>query len=460
MIRSSIKFAILAASVFSATSSASAQFAKRPSVADSLAMVNARAIADTGRMKSPYGDLKMYSSPGNCRALMETMEDMYIKNRERDTIPDMKDSLPTAIVEKGRECISRFTPATAPGYDMYNYLLVASRIKDTALMREIVMREVNDSTRSTYYKIHFLGDALTQAYQVEKASYPHLAAFFTEELKKFGKESVVHVISSYRSMKDWHMMRFDTISSFKINNDILAYLDTYKDHLTEAQYQAHFNRIYRDSLLSAWLNLPPDAKEKITKYAELAALNQTDAMSIVEMNTTILKASLINGDPAEMDLVAVFPEGASAEPTSGKVTIYYRINNLTGPQNTLSKTLASYLRLHEKYGPDKLEIVILTTVNGSMWGSPPLTPEAEANLQNWYIRQFHDLPFRVVVNERPIGKRRDGRLLRGTPKFDDFLGGSRVLGYIVGKDGKVKAFEVIAGSEILLDKHIEAELAR
>lgn len=443
----------------------SAQYEKRISPKDSIALVNAAAVADTGRMIPGLQDLKAYSTPTYCLRLLETAQGYVWRSSERDTLFADIDSIPTFASQKGRECISKFTPQTVRKDELYSYMQAASILKDTALIRSIVNVVVSkDSVKdgvTNWYKINFLSAAANLGYAATKPELTDFVSSILNDLMKYGNEAIPSVAAAYDVIKDHYYQRFDTTQLIATAKKRAEYLSQFSEKEFPKENGLR-DKIYRDSLILVWFNRGPNFAADAKRLLELATASmENDPFTIMEREISELKTTKLGGLPSDMELVAAFPATASAVPQKGKVTVYYRLPYGTNANNTVPPLLAKFRRLYEKYGPEKLEIVLVTTLRGFMWDSPPLEPEAESKLQNWYYRQYHNLPFTILINKQALSKRRDGRILRDRPLFDDFLEGSRVFGYVVGKDGNVQAFqEGFLTPEVVVGKYIERELAK
>ncbi len=432
----------------------SAQYEKKISSKDSTALANARAVSDTGRMTPGGINLLPYDNPAYCLTLIESTTKKIWRSDERDTLHEDRDSIPALAREKGRECISKFTLTTVSREQLPAYLHAASILKDTSLMRSIINYALQSDSVTDYYKIHFLDTALEFGYAATKPDLADFVPSLLRQLTKFGKEAAPSVARAYSIIKAHHYRNFDTAQFIATANERAVYLSQFSDDEVPAR-QKMFNEIYQDSLALVLFRRPPDYADQVKRF--------TEALTDIQMFRDVadLQASLIGKLPSDMDLVAAFPSTASAVPQKGKVTVYLRQGFGIKANNTLTPQLAKFRRLMEKYGPEKLEVVLVTTATGYMWDSPPLEPEVEAKLQNWYYREYHGLPFTVLVNKRNISRRTDGRLIRDNPLFDDFLNGSRMMGYMVGKDGTVQAWtEAFIAPETVIEKYIERELAK
>ncbi len=436
----------------------SAQFQKRILPADSAALVESAIVSDTGRMLPGYKDLRAYDTPSYCLSLMKSLERYIWRAGERDTISPMSiDTAPTQVIEKGRECISKFTPQSVASYELPNYLQVASVLRDTALMRTVVNQVLNSDKLDTTYKIHFLADAGKLAVGLNKPNHSEFSLSIVKQLKTYGVKSVKLVLDMYLSMRNNYILVDDTFGLNSLSKESLDYISSFSDEQLKDKkgyIKAVYRDIYEDSISRIWFEMPKDFAEQIIRLKYLATDSSDDMLLVLDRELTTLKTTLIGKLPSDMELVAAFPSTATAVPEKGKVTLYFRQYSISS-NNNLEGRLANLLRLKNKYG-DRLEIVLVTAVRGNMWDSPPLTPEAEAKLHAWYYQDYHGLPFTILVNTRPILKRRDGRLLREKPLFDDFLGsGNRNRGYLVGKDGTIQAFDGMQS-----EKFIERELAK
>ncbi len=409
--------------------------------ADSVAIAAASAKADTGRMILPFQDLSRYTTPGQCLALTKSIESTIWRSNERDTMKyGPSDSLPTEVRVKGAKCIANMRPDNVAEMDLYNLLQASARVGDTARMRATIEYYRNLERIPLERRLKFINDAAGFASTLTRPTpYPFLASVL-DILKSYGAASLSHTASMYKLAGRDAGERFDTTAMIRNNTDRLTYLlsfsaeDRKKAGLGDLRHD-----IYEDSLMLVTYKEEPDWRERRKRFSDVI----WEAEPFMAKINGEIMPSYVGKMPAEMELQAAYPEGASATPVKGRVTIYFTAQTIGGaPQ--LSRTYGVLRRLYDRYHAKGLDVVIVTGLQGFMWYSPPLTPEQEAPLHAWYFREYHKLPFTILVNRREMPKRDDGKVVRQMTQWERFFenGTLRNRGYMVGKDGTVRVVDL------------------
>jgi hypothetical protein len=123
--------------------------AHRDSSADSVALMTALAIADTGRMTPPYRDLSRYDTPGFCLAAIDGAAHARWRKHENDTIQrnSAGDTVPMAAKAIGRQCAAHLPDiAHTPVLELPDRLRLSLLIDDTATFTTVVDRQMTSAT--------------------------------------------------------------------------------------------------------------------------------------------------------------------------------------------------------------------------------------------------------------------------------------------------------------------------
>ncbi len=428
--------------------------------ADSVAIAAASAKADTGRMILPFQDLSRYTTPGQCLALTKSIESTIWRSNERDTMKyGPSDSLPTEVRVKGAQCIAKMRPDNVAEMDLYNLLQASARVGDTARMRATIEYYRNLERIPLERRLKFIGEAAGFVSTLTRPEpFPFLASVL-DILKSYGAASLTQTATVYTLAGGEAVQLFDTAAMIQNNKARLAYLLSFSDEDRKKAGLGDLRKdIYEDSLMLVTYKEDPDWRERRKRFADVIY----ESEPFMAKGYGEILPSYVGRQPAEMELQAIYPEGASATPVKGRVTIYFSAQTIGGtPQ--LSRTYGVLRRLYDRYHAKGLDIVIVTGLQGFMWYSPPLTPEQEAPLHGWYFREYHNLPFTILVNRREMPKRDDGKLVRQRTQWELFFenGTMRNRGYMVGKDGTVRAVDLgnYTGDEYVA-AYIERELRK
>ncbi len=437
---------------------------------DSQAIARAAAIADTGRMAPPFQNVHAYKTPGQCLVATELLQQTIWRAAEQDTMQyGENDSLPTAVRDLARECLTRMNTQTVEEVDLYDLLELSAVSGDTISMLNVVHYYNDLKNVESYRKIYFLMDAVEKARVYRVPGRVAFARSTLDKLKTYGSESILQTVRVWNNLQSDFGTRFDTTAMLRTWAEQIAYFAKFTQEQMKASNPdriSPFDSTYKfnDLMILAAYKHVPQLKDTLEVYGSAVKKATPSSAQIVDIQTHVI-TSRLGKDPSEMELVAGFPEGTTAVPEKGKVTLYYRFTARgLGPR--VSRTFANLRLVYDKYHKDGLEIVIVTELQGYMAGSPPLEAEQEAKVHAWLIRDYLELPFAVLVNRNNTVKLEDGRIMRKPILFDQYFSEDGVYkgsnaGYIVGRDGKVQVVNMVAiGSYAQTAAFIEAELKR
>jgi hypothetical protein len=114
-------------------------------------------------------------------------------------------------------------------------------------------------------------------------------------------------------------------------------------------------------------------------------------------------------------------------PTQGKVSIILLHAERSG--------MPMLHRLKAKYG-DRLDITIVDATRGYYMNAGPLSPKEEADTLAYFYRTVLDAPAAVVVNEAPVRRKPDGRLVRGLTENQNAYRGGQL--FIVDQQQRIQ----------------------
>lgn len=437
--------------------------------ADSQAIAAASAIADTGRMMLGFQDLSTLKTPGACLAISKMMHMAVWRSKERDTMQyGAADSIPTAVREIALRCGGNMRPDNVDEMDLSDLLELNAIIGDTARILQVVNYyedlEHIDLTR----KFRFMHDAVRAAGVFRTPARIEFARSILRRLQSYGEASIAQVGSVWDGIHSDATRRFDTAAVL----ESWAQRTEYFSGFTEEQQKAATpdRRIiftprnqYEERTAIALYKRPEQLDDTLKMYADSASGGNHALLFDISRYIGVV-TSRIGKPPSEMELVGAFPAGASATPQQGKVTLYYRIQEGDIMGVHMRPRYAILQRLHQKYHEQGLKIVIVTAVQGYMWGSAPLEPEKEAELHAWYFRNYLKLPFTVLANRQNLIRLEDGRIRRMPLLFDRYYDEDgkyvgRNMGYLVGRDGTYQTSNtILLMSEATAEAFILAEI--
>lgn len=382
---------------------------------DSTAMQLAAEKADTGRWISGYKDLSRYDTPGYCMALILNITKTTLRRGEMDTIEvgsATHGNIPWAR-EMGRKCASALSIETVSPQEYYNFMYLLIAIDDSVRFDSLLKRQFELATNDEE-RAWILSDAANLTVNVRPISRDILSLVFAQ-LDSFGPsmpDQWAHALAARRRLI-WE--EYDTVAMWE-NNPVVQRWSSFPknkqfspayllvvDSLENAYYQ-------RDTLLpqvsrKSFEQLFRDYRSGVEPQLIAAVINDA------EHHATFSRKEVFPFQKGTW-----FPEAAGTMfLNSGKVTLVYKISrtySLSIKEGRLNATLAQLRRLKEMYG-DKVDVVLHVPTEGYLWSSPPLSVANEAKALRWLFFEHLKLPFILFVDETPIAKRSDGRLLRG-----------------------------------------------
>lgn len=435
---------------------------------DSTAVLHAAAIADTGRMSPGYQDISRYQTPGMCLGAIKRVQHSVWRKRQRDTVyvGTYGDSIPTAAVEIGKRCALNLDLNSTPSHDIYDLIRLAALIRDETLAAAAVDRGLQlaaNSERQGY----LLVDAVEIFFHKSYPALTHLADSALNRYATLGQTAAAHgARAAYIESRFYELITFDT-SRLKRSIERFAAMARGMSDDEVFRYQYVLSIPYYDSLIIAWSRRPDNLADSIRRYmlgAKNTIYNVTKDPAI-ENSTNAVIAILTEGAQnigqvarkVDDGTFKFFPKTDTSVsiPEIGKVSLY--IWGRRPSDGFLDFSTASYRRLLDKYSARGFEVIMVVPTLGYFAKSPPLSPEEEAKLYQWYYHDVAKLPVQLVVYETDVQTRADGQIIRSVEKYrsSDHLYNPT----LIGKDGKVYARLVGLASESQMDAFIEKALS-
>lgn len=424
---------------------------------DSVAIKAAAELADTGRMAPAYKDLSRYSTPGYCLAGMLRHSTQIWRRGERDTLPAQSpaDTLPVEALETGRECLGNLEIADVPIAQIYSMIRLALLVNDiekadTALHQWMAALPEDPRER---------GYAVFDAVHAALSNFPPrltIAERWMEHFDSLGHGAFEPQIKALSSLFRFAQMQFDTTAMIRIN---LVRHSLVEKLTSEELKQVPVTKgtVFNDSLNILWYKLGPDELYDAVKRvgAKWANVYDSSKFSIMLSELGTYQASIPGAPLKEFPIYTQFPDQSQVLYTLDRVTLFVKTRLGNG---RLDSQLATLRRLHEKYGSQRLDIVLVLNTAGFAWSSPPLSTADEAKIIGWYFRDHLKLPFKVVVEETQFTTRSDDRRIGNRPIFVGMYDPIFLRGVIIGKDGNISSINYGFASEAMLEAYVVREL--
>ncbi len=415
-----------------------------PTPTDSMKAIAARIKSDTGRMMPGYRDLSRYDNPGMCLVAMQGVQDAIWRRIESDTIPRYtpRDTIPTAVREIGRSCLSRMTPQSVDSAQLFDLMVAAIKVGDTALARNTVVYHASKITRGVRERGFVFVDAMELAFEGRPSQWVWAESLFPQILALGADAQEPLTAALQLRWSDAHA-RFDHAALARLDADRVA---TFQRLFAEGKVKdsSFLGLTYEDSIDVVEFQRGPNFRETMQRvgdrYVAMASgseIGRTMAEGLVDVR---LGTTKLFGAPApQLAMFQRYPTDAPTTPVPGRVTLVAYIDKLGN--GLFEPYLATLRRLHEKYHDRGLDIILIAQTKGYAWESPPLDSTQEAKLIGWYYREHLKLPFTVFVSKADFGRLSDGRITRGRSKEKPTIGVYRYWRpwwwYIVARDGTI-----------------------
>jgi hypothetical protein len=409
---------------------------------DSAAVIAAAAIADTGRMTPGYRDLSRYNTPGYCVAAIQGVESAVWRRQERVSVAQgsPQDTAPTAAISIGKKCMSQLPDVQRVDsiwlFDMMRLALYAG---DTAKMKASISRQLqlvqNDEARGAI--LHDALDELLDNYTTVAVSHParvELAKGILRQIDDLKEGARVARFEAHRAMYEFiTQTAFDTAD---LMHEAMAMRAISQSMTPDERKEVNLNSAYSltmDSITVAWYRHDPNVPTMLRKMVQPEIDKNPALANSVQM--VMLNQVISQYDKPTPAITGKFwfpSNAAHTVPAPGRVTLVTQVQKGDG---VMTPQLAGLLRLWNKYHAAGLDIVLVTKTQGYSWSSPPQKPDDEAKTDAWYFLNYLKLPFTLIVDEAPVTKRPDGRLVHGRITFENEF--PLPGGVLIGRDGRV-----------------------
>lgn len=137
-----------------------------------------------------------------------------------------------------------------------------------------------------------------------------------------------------------------------------------------------------------------------------------------------------------------FNNNGVPRPAPGKMSLIVNVSHVCGTGcYGVYNTIRS---LQKQYGAD-LDVTIVTSTVGYATGTGPLAPAEEAQKAADFYLNYLKIPAAILVEETPISKRDDGRILRGTSKFAETFASMNAV--LVDRNGVIRWLGLIQSTK-------------
>lgn len=398
--------------------------AQAPLDTESRAAIMRDSVAGLEWMLPAHRDWSRYTHPGQCLQAMNIVQMSTVLRSSHVHRSIQDDTLSTMARTLGAACAAKFTVDNVSAHDWKAFHKLALALGDLSLAHAIVESQLARASTPDE-KGSVVMDALDNF--AERDSRQVAAAdSLVERIPSFGPQALWwHLLALGKSPSGpafdttrWATRNAQIEKEFKaLPFDERHKVGTPNTYATNTWFHVReYSHIAADDLCPAnkrgWHRLAIDS------------LSAKDTLVGEVMSAGCASEAAVLGKPVPPlgggqwfkpgDTVGVPSLGF---PIPGHVTLV--VIDTVGA-GRISKNLAMYRRLHEKYASKGFDLVLVHKRVGYIWGSGLLSAAAETQLIRWYDHDYLKLPFPVAIYDSdatdvpgPLFIAKDGRQTAG-----------------------------------------------
>jgi hypothetical protein len=415
--------------------------------------------SDTGRMIRGHVDFSSYRTPGQCVEAIETMRSVIWRTIEKDTLSydaAMRDTLPTAAVDAGRACATRFPVEATEPRELRNAMRLALAIGDDHRADAVIERRL-----ALAHGVPERGEILRESVGLYLATRPmriSAAVAALGRLDALGRDARIARLRAHATMLAHWVQRFDRAAIHRETDSIFTIAAT----MTPDERDEWATEIQAAGITRMRLGLYEDPAGMRSLFTSLAPLllplrgGPTHVDERVFNSPQFVQFQMI-GHPAPQFRPSYWfgPDSASGYPVPGKVSLLMLVDQDDG-QGAYGR-YAMIRRLAGRYGERGLSITLVMPTTGfTRWSaSPPQEPAEEAQSARWYFLEYLHLPASLAVDSTPFTRKPDGRRVNGRSPFFTLYANAPVV--LTDQKGNV-IFLGVLGPEAELEAYIRRAL--
>lgn len=376
-------------------------------------------------MLEGHRDWFRYTHPAECVAAIEMANMTTIRRTNRVHPVVTYDTLSTLARSTGRRCAEQFTLKNVSPHEWMSFLELALLLDTLPLAHAII-----DDQLARARTVDEKGSVVTDALQYFIAREPrHVAA----------ADSLVQYLGSLGPGARWWQVKAAEVTPASPNFAPVSLTERNQASLSRYTGLSHDERMksgFPSFLIgTTWFAIQEYERGPLDRVCPaLDASFRKLGNDTVRGNTAAMFAAAIAPD-CEREVARIGQRSAPLTgerwfvpgdtlgtstpnfPILGHVT--FVIPDTLGA-GRISPDLAAVARLHDKYGKDGFDVVLVHRRRGYVWGSGLLSPATETRLIRWYDHDYLHLPFVVGVYDsaatdfpHPMLLGRDGRHIVG-----------------------------------------------
>ena len=378
--------------------------------------------SDTGRMSRGYADFSRYTTPGMCRAAVNSLMKRIRRSGDKDTVSvvaQYSDTLPTIALDAGKTCARRFTVSAAQPLELLDLqhlslLLGDDKRADSVTHRRLALvKTAKDSARVLQQSV----SAYLSVRPIRLAS----ARATLDWLERLGTDGRESLLVAQGGLLQVAADRFDVPAMRQISTSMLTNAERLPSDSRDA-LASPIKTAWRAYLDVVQWEVPDSVVSVRARMDQEVALLRNgragdwfDAVRVVfeqHVRPAIGKPVV----PFSTEARYIYPTATTPELRTGLLPRDTVHLVMFLPEVNLQRGILQ--RLHDKYGTQGLRITVVCGTKGyTQWNrSGVLSPAEEGESLRQATEQMR-LPVSLVVEEVPYTFLPDGRRNGGTTQW-------------------------------------------
>ncbi len=371
--------------------------------------------ADTGRLVWGHAEFMRYDRASMCNRTIDEVDRQYtrifIKDTVLESIRGSKEYSPkihNSAIETVKRCIAHLQLNEQTNDQLWAvariYMVIGEKQKSKEVVERVIATGINRSEKielklqAIEMYLNYSADYLPHVYyfvNLIRSEEPvsHVARFKVDFLMSnfyfilYNPDSVLHYTNSaIESLEKMNLEEMDSIPAF----------DPFSLQINIANINGDIPM--QERILDR-------AKELVSNWKSgLGERFITATSSGIDRKKTVYSKKTNSFESAIWENYDGVPR-----PLIGKPSLFVVISHNCG--GGCASRFSAIKRLKRTFG-DSLDIVLITQTMGYAPGTGPLTPSEEGKIAAKFLKEIHDLPFTLLVDESPTHKMPDGRIIR------------------------------------------------
>lgn len=384
-------------------------------IASSVSAQKSISPADTGRIKWGHSDFNGYDRAGMCNRTLDEVDRqhtrIYVKDTAFEPIRNNKSYVPKvsqAVVETVKRCIEHLDMNAQPANQLWVISRIYMGIGELQKSKDVAEKAISTGVNHGE-QLEMMIEAMEMYLNFNGGSLEHVH-YFANRIRSEDPVSKVAKFKADFLIGTYYYIQYEPDS-------VLAYTNSAIEILSQMTLE-EMDSVPAIEPFSLQINIANvngdlSTQEKVAERAQgivahwrngMGARFVTGFFSGIEAKKTAYNkrtSTLEGGIWENFD--------GTPRPLTGKPSIFIAVNH--NCKSFCYNQLSSIKRLKNTFG-DSLDLVLITSTMGYVPGSGPLTPKEEAKLAGKFLREVHDLPYTLFVDESPSYKLDDGRIIR------------------------------------------------